>query len=79
MFGFMSVMIVVYWVWVILALAAHLAVSVIVYQDAKTLIRSALSISPFLWFSISLILPIGGMFIYWLMNHSSLNKENYRF
>lgn len=69
----------VYWSWVIVAIAAHLTVSVIVYRDAKTLLQSALGISPFLWFSISFILPIGGMFIYWLLNHSSLNKENYRF
>lgn len=68
----------IFWAWLILAFAAHLAVSVIVLQDAKTLARSALGISPFLWFSISLILPVGGMFIYWLMNHSSL-KRDYRF
>lgn len=68
-----------YWTWLILALAAHLAISLIVFQDAKTLTRPALGISPFLWFSISLILPIGGMFIYWLMNHSSLKKDNYKF
>ncbi|WP_066638675.1 hypothetical protein [Desulfolucanica intricata] len=71
-------LIIVYWSWIIIAIAAHLAISVLVYRDAKTLLRSALGISPFLWFSISIILPIGGMFVYWLMNHSSLNKENYR-
>lgn len=76
--GFASLIIAVYWSWVLIAIAAHLAISVIVYRDAKTLLHPALGISPFLWFSISFIFPIGGMFIYWLMNHSSLNKENYR-
>lgn len=75
---FAPLLIIVYWFWIIIAIAAHLAISVLVYRDAKTLLHSALGISPFLWFSISIILPIGGMFVYWLMNHSSLNKENYR-
>ena len=75
---FVPLISVIYWSWIILVIATHLAISLIVYRDAKTILHSALSISPFLWFSISFILPIGGMFIYWLMNHSSLNKENYR-
>lgn len=77
MIGFASLIIFVYWTWVIIAITAHLAISVIVFRDAKTLSHSALDISPFLWCAISFIFPIGGMFIYWLMNHSSLNKENH--
>lgn len=79
MVGFASLFFLAYWCWVIIAIAAHLAISVIVFRDAKTLSRPALDISPFLWFAISFTLPIGGMLVYWLMNHSSLNKENYRF
>ncbi len=74
-----SFLIVIYWTWLLVAFAAHFALSLIVFQDAKTLSQPALGISPFLWFSISLILPVGGMFIYWLMNHSSLKKDTFRF
>ena len=62
-------------IWLLLLIATHLALTAIVYRDAKALSNSALGISPFLWLGISFSLPIIGMFIYWLMNYSSLSKE----
>lgn len=58
-----------------LFIATHISISFLVYRDAKTLERSALGISPFLWFGIAFSLPILGMFIYWLMNYSTLSKR----
>jgi len=62
-------------VWFIIFLPTHLASSVIVYRDARNLEWSALDIRPFLWFGIAFSLPILGMFIYWVMNYSSLSKH----
>jgi len=62
-------------IWMALLISTHLAISVIVYRDAKNLDYSALGISPFLWFGITFSLPIIGMFIYWIMNYSSLSKR----
>lgn len=68
----------IYWFWVIVIIATNLVLAVVVYRDAITLPEPALGIAPFLWSAMSLTLPIGGMFIYWLMNHSSLKKSNFR-
>ena len=62
--------------WALLLISAHLALIVIVYRDAKELSYPALGISPFLWATISFCLPIIGMFIYWIMNHSSLSRHS---
>lgn len=61
--------------WFLIFIPAHLASSVIVYRDARTLECSALDIRPFLWFGIAFSLPFFGMFIYWAMNHSSLSRN----
>ena len=61
-------------IWALLLIATHLALTVIVYRDAKRLSQVALGISPFLWLGITFSLPIIGMFIYWIMNHSSLSR-----
>ncbi|MCF8011703.1 MAG: hypothetical protein K9L17_07165 [Clostridiales bacterium] len=66
------------WLWVPIALATHLVLSIIVFKDAKSLTSTALNISPVLWLAVSLIIPIIGMFIYWVMNHSQLSNKNYR-
>lgn len=63
-------------IWALLLAATHLALTVIVYQDAKRLSQAALGISPFLWLGITFSLPIIGMFIYWIMNHSSLSRHS---
>ena len=63
-------------IWVLLLIATHLALTVIVYRDALGLSYSALGISPFLWLGITFSLPIIGMFIYWLMNYSSLSRSS---
>lgn len=63
--------------WVVLLIPTHLALTVIVYRDAKSLSNSALGISPFLWLGITFSLPIIGMFIYWLMNYSSLSRSSF--
>jgi len=60
--------------WVLILIATHLALTVIVYRDARSLSQSALAISPFLWLGITFSLPIIGMFIYWIMNYSSLSR-----
>ncbi len=65
------------WLWVAFAICSHLIITVIVYQDAKRLNITSLNISPVLWASISFVLPIIGMFIYWIMNHSSLNVKGH--
>ena len=61
--------------WIFLFVATHLAVTTIVFRDARSLTCSALGISPFLWLGITFSLPIIGMFIYWLMNYSSLSRN----
>jgi hypothetical protein len=66
------------WIWVIVSSAAHLVITIIVYRDAKKLYEPALSISPFLWAAITFAMPIGGMFIYWLMNYSNLTRTNFK-
>jgi hypothetical protein len=67
---------VLFWLWVTLAISSHLVITILVYQDAKKLHRASLNISPILWTSISFVLPILGMFIYWIMNHSYLKRED---
>ncbi|MDO7786900.1 hypothetical protein [Desulforamulus aquiferis] len=66
-----------YWLWAIVAIATHLAITIKVYFDAKELSEPALGISRYLWTAISFVLPIGGMLIYWLMNHSTLKRSSY--
>lgn len=60
--------------YVLLALLTYISTSAIVYKDAQNLGQPALSIQPIIWLGIALSLPIIGMFIYWLMNYSSLAK-----
>lgn len=62
--------------WALLLIATHISLTIIVFRDAKLLQRSALGISPFLWLGITFSLPIIGMFIYWIMNYSSLSKHS---
>ncbi len=62
--------------WGLVSIPAHLVLTFIVLQDAKKLCKSSLNISPFLWAAISFMLPVIGMLIYWVMNHSSLNTDN---
>jgi hypothetical protein len=61
--------------WFVIFIPTHLAISVITYRDARNLEWSALGIKPFLWFGIAFSLPILGMFIYWVMNYSTLSKQ----
>lgn len=61
-------------IWGLFLISTHLALTVIVYRDARSLSRPALGISPFLWLGITFSLPIIGMFIYWIMNYSSLSR-----
>lgn len=70
-----SVMPIVYFLWATFFLATHISLTLIVYKDAKNLRYPALGISPFLWAGVSFSLPILGMFIYWLMNHSILCRS----
>ncbi|MBC9786525.1 hypothetical protein H1S01_18890 [Heliobacterium chlorum] len=70
----LALVVIIYPLFFTFLLVTHISVCSIVYKDAKRLGYSALNISPFLWGSISFILPIFGMVIYWLMNHSSLAK-----
>ncbi|WP_082788857.1 hypothetical protein [Desulfolucanica intricata] len=76
MLGIYLLLTVLLWIWVIVISATHLVITTIVYRDAKTLYEPALNISPFLWAAITFVIPIGGMFIYWLMNYSNLSKRN---
>lgn len=61
-------------IWGLFLISTHLALTVIVSRDARSLSRPALGISPFLWLGITFSLPIIGMFIYWIMNYSSLSR-----
>ncbi len=60
--------------WLLILTAAHFALSIIVYKDARTLKRPALGLTPVIWAAVSFSLPVIGMFIYWLMNYSSLKQ-----
>ena len=62
-------------IWILLLIATHFALTAIVYRDAKSLLHAALGIPPFLWLGITFSLPIIGMFIYWVMNYSSLSND----
>lgn len=62
--------------WLVIFIPTHIASSAIVYRDARHNQRSALNITPFLWFGFAFSLPILGMFIYWLMTHSTLSKQS---
>lgn len=62
--------------WLLFLVATHISLTIIVYRDAKSLHYPALGISPFLWLGIAFSLPIVGMFIYWVMNYSSLAKQS---
>ncbi|HHT46772.1 MAG TPA: hypothetical protein GX004_05710 [Firmicutes bacterium] len=64
------------WFWGIVVVSVHFALTVIVYRDAIKIQRSSLYLSPVLWASISFSLPILGMFIYWIINHSLLKGNN---
>jgi hypothetical protein len=72
-----SLIVIIEIIWVLLLAATHLALTVIVYRDAKRLSYSTLGISPFLWLGITFSLPIIGMFIYWAMNYSSLSRSSF--
>ncbi|AHF08411.1 hypothetical protein [Desulfitobacterium metallireducens] len=63
-------------IWALLLIPTHLALTVIVYRDAKRLSQTALGLSPFLWLGITFSLPIIGMLIYWIMNYSSLSRDS---
>lgn len=63
---------IIYFVWVILLIITHLNLTAIVYRDAQNLHESPLGIPPFLWLGVAFSMPVIGMFIYWLMNYSSL-------
>jgi hypothetical protein len=62
-------------IWVLFLIATHLALTVIVYKDARGLSHPALGIAPLLWLGITFSLPIIGMLIYWIMNYSSLSRN----
>lgn len=64
-----------YYVWLLGMAAAHLSLTVIVYREAQNLRRSALGISPLLWGGVAFSLPVIGMFVFWLMNYSTLCVE----
>lgn len=64
------------WIWVGVATTTHLVVTILVYRDSKTIIEPVLGLSPFLWAAISFTVPIGGMFMYWLMNYSNLTQKD---
>ena len=65
---------VLFMLWLLILTAAHFAVSIIVYKDARTLKRSALGLTPVMWGAVAFSLPVIGMFIYWLMNYSTLKQ-----
>ena len=69
-------LLILYIVWLLIFIAAHFALSVVVYRDAKKLPELALGINPFLWLGIALTIPVIGMFIYWVMNYSTLKQNN---
>lgn len=71
-----SLMAILQTIWILLLVATHISLTIIVYRDAKSLPYPALGISPFLWLGITFSLPIIGMFIYWVMNYSSLAKQS---
>jgi len=79
MVGFTLLTALIFWIWAIITAATHLVLTIVVYRDAKTLYEPALGIKPSLWATIAFTLPLGGMFIYWLINHSTLNKMNSRY
>ncbi|UWG96634.1 hypothetical protein LPY66_17380 [Dehalobacter sp. DCM] len=62
-------------IWALILIITHIALTVIVYRDAKSLSQTALEISPLLWLGIAFSLPIIGMVVYWLMNYSSLSRR----
>lgn len=65
-----------YFVWVILLMITHLNLTVIVYRDAQSRHESPLGIPPFLWLGVAFSMPVIGMFIYWIMNYSSLKSNS---
>lgn len=67
--GFFTI---IYAAWVILLIITHLNLTAIVYRDAQSHNELPLGIPPFLWLGIAFSMPVIGMFIYWLMNYSSL-------
>ena len=67
-----------YMFWLMILIATHISLSIIVYKDAKTLKRPALRINPVLWCSISFSMPILGMFVYWVMNYSTVSQRESR-
>lgn len=71
--GFGSYEVLVY-LWLLILSATHVAISIIVYKDARTLKRSALGLTPVMWGAAAFSLPVIGMFIYWLMNYSTLKQ-----
>jgi len=66
---------VLYLFWMIIFAATNLAVSIIVYRDARLNRRPALGMTPVMWWAVAFSVPVIGMFVYWLMNHSTLNRN----
>lgn len=79
MFEGMMTFEILYLVWILGMAATHLSLTVIVYREAQNLRRSALGITPVLWGGVAFSLPVVGMFIFWLMNYSTLCVENQRY
>ena len=71
----MVLYVLIYALWILLALATHVSLCVVVYKDAVGLPKPELGISSILWLGISFTLPILGMLIYWLMNYSNLKRS----
>lgn len=70
-----SIPVIFYAGWILILLATHISLCFVVYRDAKDLEKTALYISPLLWTGITCSLPFLGMFIYWIMNHSILARD----
>ncbi|MBU7005288.1 hypothetical protein [Phosphitispora fastidiosa] len=66
--------VVLFYLWLLILTATHVALSIIVYKDARTLKRSALGLTPVMWGAAAFSLPVIGMFIYWVMNYSTLKQ-----
>lgn len=65
----------IYFLWILVMLATHISLCIVVYKDAVKLQKSELGISPILWLGVTFVVPIFGMFIYWIMNHSTLTRN----
>ena len=63
----------VYW---ILYAITNVGCAYFVYQDAIKQNRRALNIGPYWWAMFSLIGGVWPLLVYWLMQHSTLSKNN---